>query len=115
MLFILCQYNRKLSTSGRLFLRFVNLLNEKLLQALFCRDELSDEEEVQLLISWFNTRIQRQARETHYALEEAVCRLITGIDCSVFSTSFVTAMYYQRGSACALQRVHDSSTLNFLQ
>ncbi len=88
----------------RIFLRFVNLLNEKLLQALFCRDELSDEEEVHLLISWFNTRIQRQAHETHYALEEAVCRLITGIDCSAFSTTFVASIYSQRGSACDLQR-----------
>ncbi len=63
MLFILCQYNRKLSTSERIFLRFVNLLSEKLLQALFCRGELSDEKKVNLLISWFNARIQRQPRE----------------------------------------------------
>ncbi len=87
--------------SSPIFRRYVNLLNEKLLRALFRRSELSDEEKVHLLICWFNAGTKRQPRGIQYALEQAVCRLITGIDCSTFDATFVASIYSQRGSAFA--------------
>ncbi len=83
-----------------------------LIERLIYRGDHSDEERLKLVTSWFDSSIQRQPRE---ALEQVVCRLIKGIDCSSFSGTFFAPSYFQRGSKCVLEGQRDSSTLNFLQ
>ncbi len=81
-----------------MFLNMVSRLNEQLLERLFSKRELSDEERLKLLISWFDSSIKRQPRAD---LEQAVCRLIKGIDGSVFSVNFVGSVYANKDSAFA--------------
>ncbi len=81
-----------------MFLNMVSRLNEQLLERLFSKRELSDEKRLKLHISWFDSSIKRQSRTD---LEQAVCRLIEGIDCSAFSVKFVGSVYAKSDSAFA--------------
>ncbi len=58
--------------SSPIFRRFVNLLSEKLLWALFRRSDLSGEEKVNLLISWFNAGVRRQWNKPSVGLSPAL-------------------------------------------
>ncbi len=93
------EYLMKGDKSSQFFLKFVNQLNEPLMERLLCYSGLSDEDKLTHLISWFNSRIQKEPHEGKGALEQAVYRLMNGIDGSALSTAFVAAAYSKDNSA----------------
>ncbi len=95
------EYLMKSDKSSEFFLKFVNHLNEPLMERLLCHSGLSDEDKLTHLISWFNSRIQREPHEARCALEHAVCRLMEGIDGSALSTAFIGDVYCKNNCAFA--------------
>ncbi len=64
----------KSGKSSRMFLNSVWRPDRHLMERLLYRVDHSDEDKLRLLISWFDSSIQRQPRE---ALEHVVCRIFS--------------------------------------